>query len=88
MLICDIEPLLRSRLKVSITAVASGEPWVGTTTKPFEEDEYLLLHAVRKLIATRPRTATIQENLVRILSLISFERSYGCLCIPAAAHQA
>jgi hypothetical protein len=55
------------RLKVSITA----EPWLGTTTKPFEEDVYLVLQAIRKPIATKAKIATIQVNLVRILRFIS-----------------
>jgi hypothetical protein len=50
---------------------------VGTITKPLvdEDDEYLVLHAIRKPIATRAKTAAIQVNLVRILRLISCERA-------------
>src|SRR5258708_6279174 len=67
LLICETWPLLRSRLKVCITA----EPWVGTTTNPFEFAVNFLLHAARRPIAITTRTAAIQVNLVRILYLIS-----------------
>jgi hypothetical protein len=71
LLICEARPLLRSRLKVSITA----PPWVGTITKPLEEDEYLVLQAITTPIETRARTAKIQVNLVRILRFSSCERA-------------
>jgi hypothetical protein len=71
LLICEAAPLLRSRLKVCITC----ESRLGTTTNPFEEDEYLVLQATTKPIEMRATTATIQVNLVRMLRFISCERS-------------
>jgi hypothetical protein len=57
-----------------MTAVLCGDsivPWVGTITKPFEDDEYLLLHDIRKAIATRVKTAAIKVSRIRILRFIS-----------------
>src|SRR5258708_22344100 len=71
LLICETWPLPRLRLKVCITA----EPCVGTTISPFEEGLYLVLHAIKKPIATRTSIAPIQVNLVRILRFISCERT-------------
>jgi hypothetical protein len=81
-------PLLRLTLKVSITGpsrvpVPEAPPaWLGTTTKPLEEDEYLVLQAITAAIATSARRAIIQVNRVkvnrvRILRFISCERSYA-----------
>src|SRR6202162_5905399 len=67
LLICEVAPFARLRVNVCINA----EPWLGTTTKPFEEDEYLVLQAIRKPIATKAKIAAIQVNLVRILRFIS-----------------
>ncbi len=83
LLICETWPLLRLRLKVCITA----EPWLGTTTKPFEEDLYLVLHAIKKPTATKARTATIQVNLVRILRFISCERTDAFPRPPQTGHE-
>ncbi len=71
LLISDMRPLLMSREKVSI----ASEPWLGITTKPLEEDVYLVLQAIRTPIDTRVRIATIQVSLVRILRFISYERA-------------
>ena len=73
-------PFAKSRLKLSMTA----EPWLGTTTKPLEEDEYLVPQAIRTPINTSARIATIQVSLVRILRFISYERAYVS---PAAANR-
>jgi hypothetical protein len=57
-----------------MTAVLCGDsivPWVGTITKPFEDDEYLLLHDIRKAIEIKVRTAAIKVSLIRILRFIS-----------------
>jgi hypothetical protein len=65
-------------LKVSITGpstVSVPPAWLGTTTKPFEEAEYLVLQAITTAIETRARTAKIQENRVRILRFVSYIRS-------------
>src|SRR5580698_10816765 len=81
LLICETWPFARSRLKVSITgppssSFACGPPaWLGTITKPLEEDVYLVLQAIRAPINTRATIATVQASLVRILRFISYERA-------------
>jgi hypothetical protein len=74
----EMLPLLRLRLKVCITGpstVCTPPAWLGTTTRPFEVAEYLVLQAVRIAIEIRVRTAAIQANLILILCFFSCERS-------------
>jgi hypothetical protein len=89
LLICETLPLLRLTLKLCITGpsrfpVEDDPAWLGTTTNPLEEDEYLVLQAITTATATSARTANIQVNRVRILRFLSCERSYA---VPAAANR-
>ena len=84
MLIWEDSPLARLMLKLCITA----EPWLGTTTKALEveEEEYFVLHAIKKPIATRARIATIQVSLVHILRFVSIRNVL--MHPPAGANRA
>ncbi len=60
---------------------------MGTTIKPLEEDEYLVLQATKKPIATSATIATIQVNLVRILRFLSCERATAFPGRPDTGHE-